>query len=213
MPQLSGWVIESEYLPAREVGGDFFQVITDQHDGGLLIVAGDVTGKGLQAGMLVAMLVGAIRSESAHTADPVRILDALNPRLHGRTQVQATCLALRIAANGDAHLANAGHLPPYLNGEPLEIEGSLPLGMIESAQPSVMEFHLKLHDRLVLVSDGIVEATNANGALFGFERLQSLLRTAKSADEVASAAQSFGQEDDITVIAVTHTGVPQPGSA
>ena len=205
MPVLSRWIIESEYRPAREVGGDFFQIIPDQHDGSLLIVAGDVTGKGLQAGMLVAMLVGAIRTESAHTTDPARILGALNSRLHGREHAQATCLAIRLASDGHAILANAGHLPPYLNGEPIDMEGSLPLGMIEGAEFSVMHFDLKPNDRLVLVSDGIVEATNANGALFGFERLQALLRTANSAGEVAAAAQSFGQEDDISVIAITQT--------
>lgn len=210
MPQVSGWIIESEYLPAREVGGDFFQIIPDSHDGSLLIVAGDVTGKGLQAGMLVAMLVGAIRTESTHTSAPARILSVLNSRLHGREPAQATCLALQIAADGTAILANAGHLPPYLNGEPIEIEGSLPLGAIETAQPSVVEFQLKLNDRLVLVSDGIVEATNANGTLFGFERLQALLRNAQSAGEVASAAQRFGQEDDISVISITNKGAAEP---
>ena len=59
---LPGLTIESEYRPAREVGGDFFQIIPHKTDGSLLIVAGDVTGKGLKAGMLVALLVGAIRS-------------------------------------------------------------------------------------------------------------------------------------------------------
>ena len=93
------------------------------------------------------------------------------------------------------------------------MEGSLPLGMIDVAEFSVMQFDLKPKDRLVLVSDGIVEATNANGTLFGFDRLQSLLRTARSAGEVASAAQSFGQEDDISVIAVTYSGIPQLASA
>ena len=213
MPSLSGWKIESEYHPAREVGGDFFQIVPDQHDGSLLIVAGDVTGKGLQAGMLVAMLVGAIRAESAHTSDPVQILSSLNSRLYGREHAQATCLAIRLASDGHAVLANAGHLPPYLNGEPLDMEGSLPLGMIDGAEFSVMQFELKPNDRLVLVSDGIVEATNAHGTLFGFERLQDLVRSAKSAGEVASAAQSFGQEDDISVIAVTHTGATVPALA
>jgi hypothetical protein len=212
MPKVSGWAIESEYRPAREVGGDFFQIIPNQDDGSLLIVAGDVTGKGLQAGMLVAMLVGAIRTESTHTSDPVRILAALNSRLHGREHAQATCLAIRIDADGHAVMVNAGHLPPYLNGVPIDMEGALPLGMIECAQPSVMEFQLNQNDRLVLVSDGIIEATNANGILFGFDRLQSFLRTSKSARELASAAESFGQEDDISVIAVTHTGIRQLAS-
>jgi hypothetical protein len=208
-----GWIIESEYRPAREVGGDFFQIIPNKDDGSLLIVAGDVAGKGLQAGMLVAMLVGAIRTESDHTSDPVEILKALNARLCGREQAQATCLALSIAADGKVALANAGHLPPYLNGEPLAMEGALPLGMIEDAEPSVMHFQLKQNDRLMLMSDGIAEATDAHGKLFGFERIQELLRTARSAGEVATAAQNFGQEDDISVIAITRTATLDPAAA
>jgi len=206
MPEIAGWKIESEYRPAREVGGDFFQIIPDRDEGSLLIVAGDVTGKGVQAGMLVALLVGAIRTEWAHSSDPTRILHVLNSRLCGREHAQATCLAIHLTSDGHATLANAGHLPPYLNGEPVEMEGSLPLGMIDDAEFSVMEFEVKPNDRLVLVSDGIVEATNPNGILFGFERLQALLRSSNSAGDVASAAQKFGQEDDISVIVVTHTG-------
>ena len=129
---LPGLVIESEYLPAREVGGDFFQIIPRESDGTLLIVAGDIAGKGLQAGMLVALTVGAIRTEAAHTADPLQILTSLNLRLCGRGI--ATCLALTIARDGTVKLANAGHIAPYLNGEPLAMEGALPLGMIESAR-------------------------------------------------------------------------------
>ena len=68
-----GLVIESEYRPAREVGGDFFQIIPHANDGSLLIVAGDVTGKGLKAGMLVALLVGAIRSTAELNGDPLFI--------------------------------------------------------------------------------------------------------------------------------------------
>src|ERR1700691_3250436 len=96
---LPGLAIESEYRPAREVGGDFFQIIPVQEDGSVLIVVGDVTGKGLQAGMLVALIVGAIRNQTEHSADPLFLLQALNRRLLGRSDAQATCLALRIASN------------------------------------------------------------------------------------------------------------------
>jgi serine phosphatase RsbU (regulator of sigma subunit) len=121
----------------------------------------------------------------------------------GRGDAQATCLALRISSDGGVMLANAGHVAPYLNGEELPMEGALPLGMIEGAEPSVMRFALKQGDRLVLMSDGIAEATDANGKLFGFERVHALLRKSPSATEVANAAQAFGQEDDISVISVT----------
>jgi Stage II sporulation protein E (SpoIIE) len=202
---LPGLAIESEYRPAREVGGDFFQIIPHKIDGSLLIVAGDVTGKGLKAGMLVALLVGAIRTAAETSDEPAAVLGALNRRLMGRGDAQATCLALRIDTDGGATLANAGHVAPYLNGEELPMEGALPLGMFEGAESSVMHFELKAGDRLVLMSDGIAEAMDANGRLFGFERVHELLRTATTAAEIAGAAQDFGQEDDISVIAVTRT--------
>jgi serine phosphatase RsbU (regulator of sigma subunit) len=210
---LPGLTIESEYRPAREVGGDFFQIISHKTDGSVLIVAGDVSGKGLQAGMLVALLVGAIRSIAHFDPDPVVVLGELNQRLLGRGDAQATCLALRIEADGGATLANAGHVAPYLNGEELPMEGALPLGMFEGAESSVMRFELKVGDRLVLTSDGIAEAMDTNGQLFGFERVQKLLKTAKSATEIANAAQIFGQEDDISVISVTRTTVAEPAAA
>jgi Stage II sporulation protein E (SpoIIE) len=208
-----GLVVESEYHPAREVGGDFFQIIPQPAHGSLLIVAGDVTGKGLKAGMLVALLVGAIRSTTETTTEPLAVLQALNRRLLGRGDAQATCLVLLIEVDGNVTLANAGHIAPYLNGEAMEMEGSLPLGMMDGAEFSVARFKLSEHDRLMVMSDGIAEATDVNGELFGFERVQELLRTASSAVEVASAAQNFGQIDDISVISVTRTGVLTPSQA
>jgi serine phosphatase RsbU (regulator of sigma subunit) len=208
--QVSGFAIDTEYRPAREVGGDFFQIIPNPADGSLLIVAGDVTGKGLRAGMLVALLVGAIRTAVAFDREPVRVLRELNQRLLGRGDAQATCLALRIEADGSAKLANAGHMPPYLNGRQLPMEGALPLGMVEEAEFSVMRFKLRASDRLVLLSDGIAEATDMDGKLFGFERVLDLLRTSSSAAEVADAAQKFGQEDDISVISLTRNELLSP---
>jgi serine phosphatase RsbU (regulator of sigma subunit) len=204
---LPGLLIESEYRPAREVGGDFFQIIPNGVDGSLLIVAGDVTGKGLKAGMLVALLVGAIRTAADVCTDPDLILRALNKRLLGRSNAQATCLALTIARDGEVVLANAGHVPPYRNKEAIAMEGALPLGMVDGAEPSVMRFQLVEGDTLVLMSDGVVEATDANRRLFGFERVATLLKAAGTAAEVASAAQEFGQEDDISVIYLTRTAV------
>lgn len=203
---LPGLVIESEYRPALEVGGDYFQILPDAKDGSVLIVAGDVTGKGLKAGMLVALLVGAIRMAAEKTTDPLHMLEGLNRRLLGRADAQSTCLALRIEKDGSATLANAGHLAPYLNGEPLEMEGALPLGVLEGAEFTVMRFRLKERDRLVLISDGIVEAADADGKLFGYERLDELLRTGNTAAAVADAAQRFGQNDDISVISATLCG-------
>lgn len=155
--------------------------------------------------MLVALLVGAIRMAAETDTDPLFILQALNRRLLGRAGAQATCLALRIADNGETILANAGHVAPYVNEDPVAMEGALPLGMMEGADFSIMNFQLREGGKLLLISDGIVEATDAEGRLFGFERVHELLRSAQSAAEVAIAAQTFGQEDDISVISVTRT--------
>jgi len=204
-PPIPGLTIETVYLPAREVGGDFFQIVQHPTDGSALIVAGDVAGKGLKAGMLVALLVGAIRTATDTSLDPAFVLGVLNKRLIRRGDAQATCLALLIATNGDAILANAGHMAPYLNGEALSMEGALPLGMLEAAEPSLMRFKLATDDQLLLMSDGIVEAMDANGELLGFDRVRELAGSATSAADVAAAAQRFGQEDDISVISVTRT--------
>ncbi len=201
-PSIPGLAIETEYRPAREVGGDFFQIIEHPTNGSALIVAGDVAGKGLKAGMLVSLLVGAIRTATDTSLDPSYVLGVLNRRLARRGDAQATCLALLVESDGSATLANAGHMPPYLNGDPVAIEGALPLGIIEAAEPSVMRLQLNEADKLLLLSDGVVEAMDPAGNLFGFDRIHQLLRIASTAAQIAAAAQAFGQEDDISVVSI-----------
>ena len=210
---IPGLAIETVYLPAREVGGDFFQIVQHPTDGSALIVAGDVAGKGLKAGMLVALMVGAIRTVTDTSFDPGVVLNVLNRRLIRRGDAQATCLALHIGVDGEATIVNAGHLPLYLNGKPLDMEGALPLGIIEAAEPSVLRLQFEPGDTLLLMSDGIVEATNAEGHLFGFERIRELLRLKFTAAGLAAAAQDFGQEDDISVISITRTAALEHASS
>ena len=93
--------------------------------------------------MLVALLVGAIRTATDTTFDPLSVLRTLNQRLWGRGQAHATCLAMHITGDGKVTLANAGHMPPYLNGKEYPMEGALPLGMVESAEFPVMHFQLQ----------------------------------------------------------------------
>jgi sigma-B regulation protein RsbU (phosphoserine phosphatase) len=205
LPQTPGFRIESEYRPAREVGGDFFQVLPQSEDGSVLIVQGDVAGKGMQAGMLATLIVGAIRTAAAFTVDPEKILALLNERLQGRGLV--TCLVLRIDQNGDATLVNAGHLAPYLNGSELPMEGALPLGAILGVDFPVLHFQLAQGDSLMLMSDGIAEAQNAKGSLFGFERIGEMMSQRATAAGLATAAQDFGQADDITVLTVARMAV------
>jgi serine phosphatase RsbU (regulator of sigma subunit) len=206
LPAFSAFQLECEYLPAQQVGGDFYQILPGT-DGGLLLIIGDVSGKGLKAAMLVAMIVGAIRTLAEQSHDPLAMLDGLNRRLCGRLTHQfATCLAIYLRPNGEAIAANAGHLAPYLNGQEVAFTGSLPLGLAESAEFEKVPLALKPGDRLVLITDGIVEAQDAKQQLFGFGRTTELMKQNHSAAEVAKAAQAFGQEDDISVVCVRLSG-------
>lgn len=202
LPQVLGLTIESEYRPAREVGGDFYQILPGEIPGTVLIVVGDVTGKGMQAGMLVALIVGAIRGSVQHSSDPAHILREVNQQLCEREDAIATCLILRIDANGAVNVANAGQLPPYLNAREIEMEGAFPIGIAPDAEFSIASFAMQHGDSLALMSDGTVEAQDSHGALFGFERIGELLRQQATSEGIARAAQEFGQEDDILVLQV-----------
>jgi hypothetical protein len=203
LPKVKGLSIKSEYRPAREVGGDFFQILPGDIPGSVLIVVGDVTGKGLQAGMLVALIVGAIRAAMQHSSDPAQILSEVNEQLCERQQASATCMILRIDPDGSVIIANAGQLPPYLNGRELKMDGALPIGIISEAELSMTSFSLEHGDSLILMSDGVVEAQDSRGTLFGFERINEMLRHQATPREIATAAQEFGQEDDILVLQVS----------
>jgi hypothetical protein len=191
-----GFEVESIYNPANEVGGDFYHV-QPSYNGGLLVVIGDVAGKGLKAAMNVSMLMGALRSTSE--LRPTKILAQLNRVLVGSDSF-TTCQAAWFSANGEVVLANAGHLPPYLNSQEVMLPGGLPLGAL--ADVHYEEVHLYLHpgDRILLLSDGVVEARQPSGELFGFDRVHNLSN--QSAFYIADAAKDFGQEDDITVLTV-----------
>lgn len=196
--------VDSEYRPAQTVGGDFFQTLS-KPDGSLLVVVGDVSGKGMSAAMLVAVLVGAIRTRADESFDPSAMLTMLNQRLIGRSGGHlATCLAAELRPDGRMHIANAGHLPPYLNGQELDLDGSLPLGAANVIDPSSRIVTLQPGDRLTFLTDGVVEATNSVNELFGFERARSI--SDHPAAAIAQQAQAFGQNDDITVLRIEFIG-------
>jgi sigma-B regulation protein RsbU (phosphoserine phosphatase) len=198
--EVTGFIVESVYLPAQQVGGDFFQILPSG-DGGLLVVVGDVAGKGLPAAMLVSVLVGALRAVAEYTTRPAEILANLNERLVGRAGGGfSTALVALIAANGQGTIANAGHLSPYLDGKEVELPGALPLGVTSAATYEITEFYLPAGGRLTFYSDGVVEAQNAKGELFGFERAHEL--STHPAAAIVDAAKRFGQEDDITVVTI-----------
>jgi hypothetical protein len=195
-----GYSVETVYRPARQVGGDFYQVWPTP-EGGLLLVIGDVAGKGLPAAMLVAVLVGSIRTLAQMTSDPAAILAEMNARLQGRTNGGfSTCLAFHLRADGAGTLASAGHPGPYLNGRELELPGGLPLGVAPCQQYESCKLQLEHGGHITFYSDGVIEAQNARHELLGFERAREL--STLSAKEIADAASAFGQEDDITVVVI-----------
>jgi len=202
-PVVAGFRIESVYLPAQEVGGDFFQVLPGD-DGSLLLVIGDVSGKGLQAAMTVSTTIGALRG--CATRRPTEVLSYLGRILHGQISGFVTCCAALLTADGSLTIANAGHLPPYCNGEELEIVCGLPLGIAKEDGYTESSFSLSPNDQVTFVSDGIVEARDKSGALFGFDRTHAISR--KPANDIAQAATEFGQEDDITVLTLSYAGIP-----
>lgn len=118
----------------------------------------------------------------------------------GKVRVVISRPVYLIAGRAKRKAAQPGTL---LNGKLLEVEGSKPLGLFESAEPSLLEFLLAPGDRLLLLSDGIAEAMDERGNLFAFKRELELMRTLPTAAKIADTAQAFGQEDDISVIAVT----------
>jgi hypothetical protein len=202
--KVPGFETESVYLPASQVGGDFFQLLPAP-GGGLLVIVGDVAGKGLSAAMLVSVLVGAIRAEAAHGTEPATLLAALNRALLGHSGGGfATCLCARIAASGHMTIANAGHLSPYLDGHEQELPGALPLGILPNAEYEPISLQLQPGNRLTFYSDGVPEAQNPSGQLFGFDQARAL--STQPAEAIAQAASSYGQTDDITVLTVSFTG-------
>jgi sigma-B regulation protein RsbU (phosphoserine phosphatase) len=203
---IPGFRLHSVYRPAQQVGGDFFQVLP-AYDGGMLLIVGDVAGKGLPAAMMVALVVGSIRTITQFTNDPAAILGELNARLVGRTAGGfSTCLAAHFRTNGEVTLANAGHLPPYLDGQEVALSGSFPLGIIKNAESTQCTVRLAYGSRLTFYSDGLPEAQNEKGELLGFERAQALSQL--DAEAIVQAAIAFGQKDDITVVVIERESAP-----
>ena len=202
LPVVRGFSVESEYCPAQQVGGDFFQIIPASN-GGVLAIIGDVSGKGTPAAMTVSLLVGAIRTLLRSTESPGEILSVLNERMMGRSEGGfTTCLVLRVDSDGKLTLANAGHIAPYIDGRELQTTSELPLGL---AEVTYKESTCMLGEgqKLTLITDGVLEARNRSGELFGFDRTAAIAKS--SAASIVARAQAFGQNDDITVLTITRT--------
>jgi len=211
VPAIPGFRIQSVYKPAGQVGGDFFQIIPLPADG-VLVAIGDVSGKGMAAAMMVSLLVGRLQALAEASNSPAEILKGLNRGLHVRSRGGfTTCLILRADPDGTLTIANAGHISPYRNGVEMAVENGFPLGLSEGASYSESRFRLDENEQLTLITDGVVEARGKGGELFGFARTEAISN--RPAEDIAQVAQSFGQDDDISVISVTRTTVIGPALA
>lgn len=206
-PAAPGFSVESVYLPARQVGGDFFLTLPDVEasgNGRLLVIIGDVSGKGLQAAMVVSTIIGGLRMQLSF--EPAAVLAHLNRMLVGHVSGFATCCATLIYSDGRMQIANAGNPAPYCDGEELDTLPGLPLGLVCDTVYEETVATLPAHSRLTFVSDGVIEATAAHtNELFGFDRTLAISR--ETAAVIAKAAVVFGdgapQADDITVLTIT----------
>ncbi len=202
-PSVPGYTLTGAYRPALEVGGDFFQIIP-LDEGATLVILGDVSGKGLKAAMAVAMIIGSVRALARDRSDPAPLLSELNSNLYGRLQGGfATCIAMRLEANGYCEIASAGHPAPFLNGSELTLPGALPLGLGAGVAYEETVLHLNVNDQLCLFTDGLLEARNPAGELLSFDRLKAIFGAKPTAEEATDVAVSFGQDDDITVLTFT----------
>jgi hypothetical protein len=208
---IRGFDICSSYSPSREFGGDFFQTIRldGRHKGSVLLVIGDVSGKGNGTSMAVSRIALTINSLVEDFGGPGKFLAQLNSRIQGRLNSEsATCVAVHLDSRGHCTVASAGHPAPIVNGRELELAPAFPLGILRRAEFPEREFALGVEDYLVLHSNGVTEARNESGEMFGDRRLENLLSQRPSAQQVMKKAVDFGQTDDVTVLTVARLRTP-----
>jgi serine phosphatase RsbU (regulator of sigma subunit)/CHASE1-domain containing sensor protein len=217
LPKLEGWEIAHHYQPAREVGGDFYDFLRLE-DGRVGFVIGDVSGKGMAAALVMANTQSVLRAV-AHRGSvaPEQVLAEANEILCAYippTNMFITCFyAILEPESGRLRYANAGHDLPYERHDgrvdKLRARG-MPLGLMPDMGYEEKEAVLAAGDDLLFYSDGLVEAHDPKGEMFGFSRLQDLVRAHRSGDssfiafllsELARfAGEGWEQEDDITLV-------------
>jgi serine phosphatase RsbU (regulator of sigma subunit)/ketosteroid isomerase-like protein len=216
VPQLEGWQISPLYQPAREVGGDFY----DFHllsEGRLGLVVGDATGKGVPAALVMSTTCGMLRavSQALDSSSPGEMLERVNEALVPSIPANmfVTCFYAILDSNsGSLRYANAGHDVPYLHrnsaAEELRARG-MPLGLMPGMIYEENEIVLDAGEAALLYSDGLVEAHDPRGEMFGFPRLRELVAEhgeKRSLEETlleelySFVGESWEQEDDITLL-------------
>jgi serine phosphatase RsbU (regulator of sigma subunit)/anti-sigma regulatory factor (Ser/Thr protein kinase) len=216
LPKLDGWQLATYYQPAREVGGDFYDVI-ELDDGLIGFVVGDVTDKGVPAALVMASTRSILRADAPRLVSPSAVLERANELLFPSIppQMFVTCLyAVLNPLTGHLRYANAGHNLPYVRTIDGVIElraTGMPLGLMPGMQYEEKEAWLEPGETVLLYSDGLVEAHGAEYEMFGFPRLMGLMRHERESQALIEMLLSeldrftgsdHEQEDDITLVAL-----------
>jgi serine phosphatase RsbU (regulator of sigma subunit)/predicted ester cyclase len=214
VPTLEGWQIAPYYQPAREVGGDFydFHLLPEDRLG---LVVGDATGKGVPAALVMSTTCGMLRLAARSFSSPGQMLQEVNEVLFPNipSNMFVTCFyAILDPTSGHLVYANAGHDLPYLhrNGDAEELRArGMPLGLMPGMGYEEKETILHSGEAALLYSDGLVEAHDPAGKMFGFPRLKTLIAEHGEKrslgelllDELYSfTGERWEQEDDITLL-------------
>jgi len=215
VPTLEGWQISPFYQPAREVGGDFY----DSHflsEGRVGLVVGDATGKGVPAALVMSTTCGMLRLAAQNYSSPGENLQRVNEALYPYvpSNMFVTCFyAVLEPKSGHLVYANAGHDLPYLwhGGEAEELRArGMPLGLMPSMSYEQKKIELAAGDGVLFYSDGLVEAHDPKGEMFGFPRLRALIAQRHEEERAMGdflmeelysfVGEGWEQEDDITLL-------------
>lgn len=227
IPAIAGWELAAHWQPAREVSGDFYDFI-QLPDGRIAVIVADVTDKGVPAAMVMATTRSILRAAAERLIEPGKVLARTNELLHPDipTKMFVTCLYMLIEpGSGQIVLANAGHNLPYIlsNGEVIELRATgMPLGLMPDMPYDELEATLSPNQILVLSSDGLVEAHNDQGEMYGFGRFKSELALLDQGDETIPkvmktwhdfTGEDHEQEDDITLVTLQYSVKESGGEA
>src|SRR2546425_1277227 len=212
IPEVPFARLSGRNLSCKEIGGDFFDAVNTED--GLTVVLADVSGKGVSAALLASTLQGMIYSQLVARMPLTEIVGAANRFLTSKRigEKYATVIIARLRRDGDLEYVNCGHVPPLLvcGGEVIRpSHGCLPVGLLPDATYESDRYSLHAGDRLVLVTDGVTEAENAEGEFFDNERLEVAAKRGSMAEIFAAVSEFCGStplSDDCTVVEMTYSG-------
>jgi serine phosphatase RsbU (regulator of sigma subunit) len=199
-------------IPCREVGGDFYDVHTTAE--ALTVIVADVSGKGISAALLASVIHGMFYAQISSGAGLVDAVGSINSFLCSRVagQKYATLLAAQVHRDGRLTIVNCGHVPAILaqDGTVTHVEeGDMPVGLVAEAEFHVIERKLEAGSRLCILTDGISETENAEGAEFGTSAIDTLLLGDEPIPKILEAVQLFcgnsEAQDDRTLVVLERT--------